>query len=648
MSGDAMKIKTKLRLITIFSTCVALIIGFTLFLTSQEVEKAVDRNKIANEIATGVFELNTITYEYLLSPEERMKEQWQSRHDSLTKLLGEAEFETPENQVLRDRIHQDHESVKMLFSQLVTIHESVNEKETSIEVQERIVGQILVKSQVMISSTSQLAEVSRVEIEAAQQRAGLLLMFFILITATVIGVVSILISRSVVMPVTRLHEGTEIISVGNLDYRVGTATDDEIGQLSRAFDQMTVRLKESFTGLEKEIAERRHAEEEIRRLNKDLERRVVERTAQLTETNKALLLIEKRLEDIIELAPVGIAISTPEGRVIEANSILLKMLGYDSKEEYLKVPASAHYFDPNDRDAWISEFRKKGFIKGFETRFKRRDGTPIWGLFSVIPLTTEEETQFLVAFGDITERKQVEEQIARMNAELEATNKELEAFSYSVSHDLRAPLRGINGFGLALLEDYADRLDEQGRDYLNRVCEASKHMGQLIDDLLKLSRATRSEMKREPVDLSAIAQRIASELQKSQPERRVEFANQEGLTTEGDARLLGIVLENLLSNAWKFTGKQEHARIEFGVEERDGRPAFYMRDNGAGFDMAYVNKLFTPFQRLHAPTEFPGTGIGLATVQRIIHRHGGRVWAEGEVGKGATFYFQIQSTGEGG
>jgi signal transduction histidine kinase len=236
---------------------------------------------------------------------------------------------------------------------------------------------------------------------------------------------------------------------------------------------------------------------------------------------------------------------------------------------------------------------------------------------------------------------ELEGRVQERTAQLEAANRELEAFSYSVSHDLRAPLRSIDGWTLALLEDYAHQLDDRGRTYLERVRAETQHMEQLIDDMLSLSRVGRAEMQREPVDLTALAWAIIARLRETGPERLVEFVIQEGLSAVGDPQLLEITLSNLLDNAWKFTGKRPTGVIEFGRMHLEGQPVFFVRDNGAGFDQAYADKLFGAFQRLHKASEFPGTGIGLATVQRILHRHGGRVWAEAAADRGATFYFTL-------
>jgi len=235
------------------------------------------------------------------------------------------------------------------------------------------------------------------------------------------------------------------------------------------------------------------------------------------------------------------------------------------------------------------------------------------------------------------------------NRELEGANRELEAFSYSVSHDLRAPLRTIDGFSQILQEDYEPVLEEEGLDYLGRVRAASAHMAMLIDELLDLSRVSRRPLRREPVDLVSLAKEIIEVLRAAEPERNVEFVAGGDIKAYGDVSLLKVALENLLGNAWKFTEREEEARIEFGVGRRPGLPVpvYFVRDNGAGFDQAYSDKLFGAFQRLHGQDEFEGTGIGLATVARIIHRHGGRVWAEGEVGEGATFYFTLGGRDQG-
>lgn len=238
--------------------------------------------------------------------------------------------------------------------------------------------------------------------------------------------------------------------------------------------------------------------------------------------------------------------------------------------------------------------------------------------------------------------EELEQRVHDRTAQLEDANRELEAFSYSVSHDLRAPLRSIDGFSQILLEDHVKALNEDGRDCLDRVRRSAQRMGHLIDDLLKLARVTRTEPNFADTDLSALAREVADALQTQHPDRRdVEFVIASNLRTTGDARLIRIILENLFGNAWKFTGKRTHARIEFGVNHEGDMPVYFVRDNGAGFEMKYATKLFAPFQRLHTAEEFPGTGIGLATVQRIIRKHGGQIRAEAVPELGAVFYFTL-------
>jgi light-regulated signal transduction histidine kinase (bacteriophytochrome) len=274
-------------------------------------------------------------------------------------------------------------------------------------------------------------------------------------------------------------------------------------------------------------------------------------------------------------------------------------------------------------------------------------------LRSSVLLAQNGEPVILEAFVDISARKQaererdeyrdhLEELVQARTAALNTVNEELEAFCYSVSHDLRTPLRAIDGFSAALHEDYNETLDVVGKEYIRRIRNGTERMGRLIDDLLDLSRVTRSELRCTTADLSALARDIVDNLQKTDLNRRVHVAITDGLRVQGDARLLHIALENLLGNAWKYTRNSNPGEIVFGVSGRQEDQVFFIRDNGAGFDMRYANKLFGVFQRLHRDDEFEGTGIGLATVYRIFQRHGGRVWAEASPGSGATFYFTLR------
>jgi len=345
---------------------------------------------------------------------------------------------------------------------------------------------------------------------------------------------------------------------------------------------------------------------------------------------------EERYRTLVEHALIGIGIHQ-NGKIVFSNKKLADMLGYTLEEGIgLSIVEMIH---PDERDLIMARAKRRqegeNEPETYEIRILKKDGSTLYALISNAVIEYNGQPATLMTIADITDTK--------MRVELEGANRELEAFSYSVSHDLRAPLRSIDGFSQALLEDYEDKLDETGKDYLHRVRAASQHMAQLIDDLLKLSRLSRAEMHYEQVDLSALAQAVAAELKETEPERQVKFIIKERVVAYGDRPLLRVVLENLFRNSWKFTSKHPQATIEFGVIQEGGKPVYFVRDDGVGFDRAYAGKLFVPFQRLHTSAEFEGTGIGLATVQRIIHRHGGNIWAEGEVEKGATFYFTLKS-----
>jgi PAS domain S-box-containing protein len=300
--------------------------------------------------------------------------------------------------------------------------------------------------------------------------------------------------------------------------------------------------------------------------------------------------------------------------------------------------------------------RQEAFV-GAEQYFENSDGNIAIFETSGIPLFTNNGIfqGYRGISKDITERKKSERQIARMNDELEykviertkmlqIANKELEAFSYSVSHDLRAPLRSIDGFSQALIEDYGDTLDSTATNYLSRVRSAAQRMSTLIDDMIKLAKVSRTELSKKRINLADIAESISTSLADMDPDRDAQFIIKPNLYVMGDENLMKVVLQNLLENAWKFTSKEEKTRIEVGSKSVDNQTVYFVQDNGAGFDMNYTKKLFTPFQRLHKETDFPGTGIGLSTVQRIIHRHLGKIWAEGAPGEGAVFCFTMRTT----
>ncbi len=357
---------------------------------------------------------------------------------------------------------------------------------------------------------------------------------------------------------------------------------------------------------------------------------------------------------VFENSQEGVMITDAERKSISVNRAFTRITGYTADEVIGRNP---RLLKSGRQDAsfyaamWLA-IEQNGFWSG-EVWNRRKNGEIYPEILSITAIRDERGhlLHYIGIFTDITDIKRAEEAVRGANAdlerrvhertaELEASNRELTAFSYSVSHDLRGPLRGIEGFAHVIAEDYDHCLGDVGRTHLARIQQAAKRMAQLIDDLLELARITRADMHRRDVDLSALAHAIAHDLQAGL-DRAVHFTIESDLTAWADPSLISTLLDNLLGNAWKFTARQANARIEFGREVIDGERAFFVRDNGAGFDPTYAGKLFQPFQRLHHPDEFAGTGIGLATAKRIVERHGGRVWAESQPGQGATFYFTL-------
>jgi PAS domain S-box-containing protein len=405
--------------------------------------------------------------------------------------------------------------------------------------------------------------------------------------------------------------------------------------------------------------QRRHLRTSLARINMQLNE---ERPSRDSAEYRRLVISDKYLATILEHARDGVLSVDLDGRIVSWNRGAAELFGYPAERAAGMSLDRLGAWGQGDRLKQWFDLAKLGTpTVQCETELRREDGQAFAGEVTVAPIRSDAGELMAVSLTlrDISDRKRTQEELMRIRAELEqrvaqrtaalrAVNRELEAFTYSASHDLRAPLRGIDGFSQALLEDYGNELDETAGHYIKRIRSAARRMGETIDALLMLSRITQAPLHVETVDLSGLVVEIVKELREREPWRRVELKVEPGLLARADRQLIRIAFENLLGNAWKFTRERERARIAVGRSSSGPPGTFYVRDNGAGFDMAYADKLFLPFQRLHAPTRFEGTGIGLGTVQRVIARHGGRVWAEGALEEGATFCFSLpDSVGDG-
>jgi PAS domain S-box-containing protein len=363
-------------------------------------------------------------------------------------------------------------------------------------------------------------------------------------------------------------------------------------------------------------------------------------------------LSEERFHPIFRFSSACMSLTFPDGRFIEVNPAFCRFLGYTADE--LMLLSSEEITHPDDREQvrqLRDEARKRRATSySIDKRYLRRDGATIWGQVSSNWFYDDDGKPLyaLAVIQDITDRKRIEKALRESEAnlashalELEAANRELEAFNYTVSHDLRSPLTSIGGFCEVLMGLGKGHLDEQCKSIIRHIGGTVRYMDQLIETLMNFSRLSQCKMTRAKVDLSTLAKAVAAQLKMRDPHRQVNFVIHGRVEVEGDSKLLREVLDNLLDNAWKYTGKQESALIEFGVGETNGKATYFVRDNGPGFDMTQADRLFIPFHRLHSREEFAGHGIGLSSAQRIIQRHGGRIWAEGERGKGATFYFTL-------
>lgn len=501
-----MQVKQRLRINVALSVIAAASVLLVIVLATYRVMRAVEVSDIAGEIITDAFERLTLRNDYVQTGNERVKLQWFDKHEEIGRHLASAAeiFRGTADQMILAEMIADQESIGRIFSGIVKNREKAKDAPhadaLSMASEERLLTQLNTRINGLVLHAHRLQESSREALFSTLRLAGWGIALVLILVFTLVITNSWKMGRSITERIRRLRDGAATIGTGNLDHRIDVRGDDELAELSGAFDAMSAKLQSSYRDLENEIGERKRAQETTRRLNEDLT------------------------------------------------------------------------------------------VK---------------------------------------------------NIQLMSVNQELESFIYSVSHDLRQPLRAIASFSQIVKKGLHAGLREKESGYLTRIIDNATRMSDIIESMLKLSRISRQEIKPVEIDMTRMAEEVVSEIREAQPERRAEVVIEAGLTAVADKGLMAAVLENLIGNAWKFTARKENARIEFGAIERNGHTVYYVRDNGAGFDPEYAKNLFKPFHRLHSDSEFEGTGIGLSTVSRSISRHGGEVWAEGGIGKGATVFFTL-------
>ncbi|MFC1672660.1 PAS domain-containing protein [Pseudomonadota bacterium] len=630
-----MQIRTLIALGGGTSIVVVAAAAVAMYFAYMDISDAYRRSLNARDIGAASSNLSILTGEYLLYRGKRAEGQWLGIHESLDRmLLSYAKDGSPENLEI-ERLRAQHTEAKEVFIKLIALGDHAhyaNNATTDIHysIEARLSTQLLTSLHTMVGVSSrivdQLAKIMETTmVEMLKIITSVFVAIFVLFAAG-----WVLITRRIALPVAALHNDIDTIAKGDLGHQVTGFHDDEIGSVAARINVMAKNLAETLVSrdaLKVEVVQRKDAEASLRESEAGLTK--AQRIAHLgnwewdTRTNASLWSDE--VYRIYGLEPQSLEITY---------EVFLDLVHADDREEVEQA---------------VNTILSGKQPYAFNFRIIRADGEErtVHEKGELQFDVTGKPTRIIGTVQDITERILAEKELNVTLAALSQTNEELQQFIYSVSHDLRAPLRAINGFSEALREDYGDALKGDAQIFLGHLCDGAQEMGNLIDDLLKLSRITRGEIVMSETDLSAIADEVAEGLKKLETGRSGEFVIQPNVSAFADHRLMRVTLENLLGNAWKFTRHESDARIEFGAREENGKVVCYVNDNGVGFDMAYVDKLFTPFQRLNQKDAFEGTGIGLSTVRRVIAHHGGRTWAEGTVGEGATFYFELSRKGEG-
>ncbi len=638
-----MNLRSRTHLVAMMTLLiVAVLCSVFLFVRLQktQVEREIVR---VDTLMADAIQFRGPLFDYLLHREIRPHLQAEAKLSDLHRLLGD------QTQLTVTHLPHDAQSkvlwdeVSRLLAECETLFAELSSREATPaprEQEQRTADLLLLSSESLILTISQIHRlvVSELLEDHAYEEMTL---WTLLAGLGGLGIsLFLLLRKGVLVPLQQLHEAAILVAAGQWDFRLRSRRRGEFGQLANAFDHMLDQLQEATVSrdrLETEISERQRAEADLRGS-------------------------EERLRLFLEYAPVALAMFDREMRYIAVSRRWMDVAHFtDDNHSFFddqEIIGRSHYdLLPELPDHWKAVHRRAlegEVIQIDEDNLTRIDGTVQWLRRVVLPWHRDDGVigGIVIFVDDITARQRAEAEVHRLNveledrvrqrtAELEAANQELDSFAYAVSHDLRAPLRAMSGFSQALQEDYGEQLDGEARVYLDQIIIASRHMSGLIDGLLTLSRSTRGELRRDPVDLTALAKRLLMDQAAAEPERQVVWQVEPGLCIQGDPLMLEVVMRNLVENAWKYTAKTPNATIRVYTENQEGKRYFCVADNGAGFDMNHANRLFKAFQRLHRQDEFPGIGIGLATVQRIIHRHGGAIRAEGAPGCGATFRFTL-------
>lgn len=620
----------------VFVLCVFLILSISFwnyFIVEKKMVIQHDNYSEITRLVKGIFELNILTTEHLSTRSIRSELQWKKRDASLTNALliafSKYDIESKSGVALR-KTRNDLIKIRILFSKILIAEKTLSFKRSS-EIIHALSSQVRLASQKAVSDIDLVGYLAFDALKKYEQKAKLIINALMSVIALSFIIMMYWVRNFFLQPILLLKESAQHLIDGQYDFKINVKSNDELGSLALSVNSLGQTIKEKIHDLTS-------LSETLKKSNTKLE-------AALQKTESARL----QYSNIFNVAIDSILTINTDGIILSSNPATSLLLGY-SPEELLgkNISLLVSMEHKQQHDQYISNYLNTGISqiigKGRQLKALHKDGHELDIHLSIMEIHQDGKKQFCGILRDISEELQSKETIRENNRQLEATNKDLESYAYSISHDLRSPLRSIDGFSLVMLEDYADQLDDEGKDYLRRIRAGTEKMSLLIQELLKMSRIDKEGINIQNIDLAVIAQEEINQLKAAYPDASINFVCNKSLAIYADKSLIRSVLENLLNNAVKYSIKNHQIKIELGLIEDNGNDVYYVKDNGVGFDMKHKNKLFKAFQRLHKINEFEGSGIGLATVQRIISRHNGEIWAEAEIGKGATFYFTLKAS----